>query len=142
MRIARNVSGDLVFRTLQQFPSGLTKQQLIEMCGLSPSQVSTALTWIREEKAAEAQTPLIWTHDHGYQLAPGLEAVEPYANRQFQAKYNGVRRLLKAVIGPQSVLTPDNDWCQRARVSIEMACDYLAKAQSMSGDDTGTLATV
>lgn len=125
MRLQRHISGERVFDALQQHPQGLPKPGIADLTGLSLNQVSVGLTWVRDVAAGEHTTPVTWTREHGYQLAPDADICRAYEHAQLRSKLVGLTRLARGTIGPHAALDPDDEWVRRAAHIVTATCDSL-----------------
>lgn len=125
MSIYRHISGERVFHALQEYPAGLSKQDLARTTGLSVNQVTVGIMWARDIAAAEHLSPITWTRAHGYQAAPGIDIVDAYVHTQLHMKLVALTRLMRGTVAPQAVLTPDDELIRRAEHLITATCDSL-----------------
>lgn len=117
--LPKHVSGEQVrMAILNARPGGVAKALLIDVTGLTPSQVSNGITWIRETSAAENLTPLIWTARNGYQFSEDPADWMNYEISQFRRVLTTMRRTLTGTLDPHKAKHPRDAFVKLALDNI------------------------
>lgn len=112
-RIRANVSGEKVRVALMQArPRGLTVAELIQVTGLSRSQVAVGIRWIRDYAAAQHLTPLTWRRRDGYRFSDDLADWTCWERTDLRTRLRGFVRAITGTYDPHAARSPDDDWIQ------------------------------
>jgi hypothetical protein len=108
-RTSKAAAGEQV---LQQYlaaaPGRLTKAELMEQTGLSPTQVYAGTLWVKETGASREERPFSWTRKEGGGFTGESADSVAYLLAQSRRAYNTLGRLLTSTVDPQLASEPDN----------------------------------
>lgn len=112
-------------------PAGLVFDQLVRASELTPSQVRSGLTCLRDIIAERGWPPLIWTRSEGYQFCSDPVQLQAYELAVIREKLTEIRRLITGTIAPHAALDPKSKWVRHltAQVnSVESTLELIASA--------------
>jgi hypothetical protein len=132
--ISKHISGEQVRLALMTArPSGLTKGQLTEATGLTPSQTSNGLLWIKEVAAAEHLTPMSWTARDGYRFSDDPVDWVGYEVAQLRRILTTLSRLITGTADPHRAALPQDPF---ARMLIKNTEGMISTWNSSSTSPT------
>jgi hypothetical protein len=126
MSTPRHVSGELVYRAIRDNPGIPSRGDIASVTGLSISQVSAGILWVKEIAAFEHKTPFTWTRLTGYQVSSDFDICHLYEKAQSFTVYNKMKRLLLGTFAPHAANDPQDAWVNKMTRHYEVALDGLA----------------
>lgn len=107
------VSGELVrVEMMRVAPRGLFKDDLAERTGLTSSQVSTGLRWIKETGATAHCTPYSYSRKNGYRFSEDPLDWAIYVKAEVGMTLTKIDRVLKGTLQPFLELLPDDSFAE------------------------------
>jgi hypothetical protein len=111
--VAKHISGEQVRLALMTArPGGLTKTQLVDVTGLTPSQTANGLLWIKEVASAEHLTPMSWTARDGYRFSDDPVDWVGYEIGQLRRILTTLVRLITGTADPHRAALPQDPFAR------------------------------
>lgn len=111
--VPAEVSGELVrVEMMRVAPSGVFKDDLIERTGLTTSQVSNGLRWIKVTGAAAHCTPYSYSRKNGYRFSEDPVDWAIYVKAEVGVTLTKMDRVFKGTLQPFLELLPDDTFAE------------------------------